>query len=182
MKTNYSISYSSSSKSSYLSHEPKGLKHGYPSRSQTLLHSVKKSQAKPWKNKAPIAPMPPTPVKIYKVDPMNFRDLVQQLTGAPEFKPQLLQSIARVATSLDVPSPPEQNLPISRVDTAAACTNWFHEFQSEAFGMTTQEISDEAMTPGFLEMNLSSPSYSNWCSFLLMSPRTVTSLEPGKVL
>ncbi|PNX62352.1 hypothetical protein L195_g043525, partial [Trifolium pratense] len=52
-----------------------------------LLHSVRKSQSKPWK-KAPVMPQPLNAIKVYEVDVMNFRELVQQLTGAPEFKPQ----------------------------------------------------------------------------------------------
>ncbi|KAL2348296.1 hypothetical protein Fmac_002296 [Flemingia macrophylla] len=49
----------------------------YPvSKSHSLLHSVRKPQAKPWKKAA-------TPIRVYKVDAINFRDLVQQLTGAP---------------------------------------------------------------------------------------------------
>lgn len=87
----YSRSYNSSSNSSYLSQKPdeeKGLKYADHSlQSHALLHSVRKSQTKPWK-KAPVAPPTSTPMKVYKVDPMNFRDLVQQLTGAPEFKSQ----------------------------------------------------------------------------------------------
>ncbi|MED6218880.1 hypothetical protein PIB30_030656 [Stylosanthes scabra] len=48
-------------------------------------NSMRKPQTKA--KKAPVAPPPPTPVKVYNVHPMNFRDLVQELTGAPEFKP-----------------------------------------------------------------------------------------------
>ncbi|KAK7252758.1 hypothetical protein RIF29_36946 [Crotalaria pallida] len=88
----YSRSYSSSSTSSYLSQkheEGKGLKKAGSFQYHDLLHSVQKSSnSKPWK-KAPVAPPTPKQVKVYKVDPINFRDLVQQLTGAPEIKPQL---------------------------------------------------------------------------------------------
>ncbi|XP_027347884.1 uncharacterized protein LOC113859272 [Abrus precatorius] len=191
----YSSSYSSSN-SSYLTQNPeksKGMKHVYPFQSHnSLLHSVRKSPAKTCK-KAPVAPMPPTPIKVYKVDAMNFRDLVQQLTSAPEHKPQpqprqhqLSQSnSARAATSLDVVSrSPMQNE--SRGDTAApVCTKWYHDyFQSETFGTKFQGNNDGTMASGLLEMNLSSSpsSYSNWCSFPPMSPNTVTSLEAGKVL
>ncbi|OIV92837.1 hypothetical protein TanjilG_00971 [Lupinus angustifolius] len=77
----HSCSYASST-TSYLSQNPndgKGLKNGDSFQSQT----VQKSQAKAWK-KGPVA----SQTKVYKVDPMNFRDLVQQLTGAPQFKSQ----------------------------------------------------------------------------------------------
>jgi hypothetical protein len=60
----------------------------YPkSHNNSLLHSVRKPQSQPWK-KASVAPQPLTAVRVYEVDVMNFRELVQQLTGAPEFKPQ----------------------------------------------------------------------------------------------
>lgn len=63
------------------SEESKGVKHA------SLLHSVRKSSITKACKKAPVAPMPPNPIKVYKVDPINFRDLVQHLTGAPQFKP-----------------------------------------------------------------------------------------------
>ncbi|KAK7346883.1 hypothetical protein VNO80_21407 [Phaseolus coccineus] len=164
----YSSSFSSSN-SSYLTQNPdesKGLKLVYPLQSHySWLHSVRKPLAKPRK-KAPVAPMPPTPAKVYKVDAINFRDVVQQLTGAPEHKPQprqqqLLQSnmVARARTSLDVPNvPPKQSEP-----SGDMCTKWYQDFD---FGM-----------------NLLSPtSYSTFCFFPLLSPRDVTSLETGKVL
>ncbi|KAI6695089.1 hypothetical protein NL676_022799 [Syzygium grande] len=43
------------------------------------LHSVRKAPAKPWKK--PTAPQPPNPTRVYKVEPINFRELVQKLTG-----------------------------------------------------------------------------------------------------
>ncbi|KAJ1380846.1 hypothetical protein SESBI_45699 [Sesbania bispinosa] len=161
------------------------MKHVYPFQSHSLLHSVRKSPAKAWK-KAPVAPMPPTPVKVYKVDAINFRELVQQLTCAPEFKPhqprhEIPQSIKQerttIATSLDVPLPPKEKQ--SNREPAAGSpqlpvftNNWFQDFQSEAFGMKSQENSDGAMTPGLLDMNLSSPtSFSNWSFFPPLSPR-----------
>ncbi|XP_028764225.1 VQ motif-containing protein 29-like [Neltuma alba] len=76
MMQDYSSCYGSS-----VTEESKDVKHA-----DSWLHSVRKPASKPCK-KAPVAPMPPPPIKVYKVDPMNFRDLVQQLTGAPEFKP-----------------------------------------------------------------------------------------------
>ncbi|KAE8699995.1 VQ motif-containing protein 29 [Hibiscus syriacus] len=55
--------------------------------SQASLHSVRKPMGKPWKKPA-VSPLQPIPPKVYKVDPMNFRDLVQKLTsGAAEIVP-----------------------------------------------------------------------------------------------
>ncbi|KAK7263267.1 hypothetical protein RJT34_30854 [Clitoria ternatea] len=172
----YSSSYSSSN-SSYLTQnteESKGLKHVYPFQSHnSLLHSVRKTPAKPWK-KAPVAPMPPTPVKVYKVDPMNFRDLVQQLTGGAvqnqQPRQQVLQSnTARVSSATS--SFPKQKE-----------SKWYGDIKSEAFefGRELREGNNDGalmtVTPDFLDMNLSSPSsFSSWCSFPPISPRTVTS-------
>ncbi|XP_027362637.1 uncharacterized protein LOC113870243 [Abrus precatorius] len=159
----YSSSYPTSN-SSYLSQNPgetKGIKNAYPLQSHSLLHSVRKSQSKPWK-RAPVAPPLPTPIKVYKVDAINFRDLVQHLTAAPEFKPQLhhqlLQSVASTATS-------------------TMSTNWYEGAQSEALGMESQET-----TGGLLELNLSSTSSYNWCSVPRMNQETMTNWEPGRVL
>ncbi|KAI8534739.1 hypothetical protein RHMOL_Rhmol10G0120100 [Rhododendron molle] len=56
------------------------------------LHSVRKPSTKIMKK--PIAPMPPTPRRVYKVDSSNFKQLVQKLTAAPEFQSRRLQSMA----------------------------------------------------------------------------------------
>ncbi|KAK7386351.1 hypothetical protein VNO78_26530 [Psophocarpus tetragonolobus] len=171
----YSSSYSSSN-SSYLTQkreESKDVKQVYPLHQShnSWLHSVRKSPAKPWK-KAPVAPMPPTPVKVYKVDAINFRDVVQQLTGAPH-NPVQTNIIARSATALHLPKQSQ-----SSRDT---CGKWLQDLQ---FGINSPRTNDEAITPGFLGMNFLSPtSYSNFCFFPPMSPRSVTtSFESGKVL
>ncbi|ESW28692.1 hypothetical protein PHAVU_002G009700 [Phaseolus vulgaris] len=125
----------------------------YPaSKSHSLLHSVRKAQAKPWK-KAPVAPPAPTPIRVYKVDAINFRDLVQRLTGAPEFIPQLHHQLFQ--------STPPKTMLSSRDNVVApsstvSSTNWGHQ-------------------PQTLELNLSPSTSYNWCSV----PRT---LEPGRVL
>ncbi|KAJ8537717.1 hypothetical protein K7X08_014257 [Anisodus acutangulus] len=49
------------------------------------LHGVRRPPAKPM-TKLPIAPLPPTPPKIYRVEPVNFKKVVQMLTAAPEFQ------------------------------------------------------------------------------------------------
>lgn len=68
------------------------------------LHSVRRTPAKHVITKKPIAPLPPTPPKIYKVDPMEFKDVVQKLTGAPEFQPATrLQEVAPPPLSLSPP-------------------------------------------------------------------------------
>ncbi|CAK8562539.1 unnamed protein product [Lathyrus sativus] len=154
----YSISDSSSNKSSYMSQNTKkpneSMKHDkYPFQSKySLLHSVRKSPSKTWKK----APLVPTPIKVYKVDPINFKQLVQQLTCAPQFMPpqpdhhNILQSTdhsTRTAANIDsVPS-----------------NNWYQYFQAEYFGKNFDQ-EEEAMTPDLLTMNVFSPtSFGNFC-------------------
>ncbi|XP_048439789.1 uncharacterized protein LOC103928862 [Pyrus x bretschneideri] len=63
-------------------------------------------RGKPWKKPA-VAPLPPTPPRIYKVDPINFRELVQRLTCAPEFmETRSLQSVAPPTIDIRVSSVP----------------------------------------------------------------------------
>ncbi|XVF61390.1 hypothetical protein PTKIN_Ptkin08bG0125500 [Pterospermum kingtungense] len=99
------------SSSSYALKEASELK--VPPPFHASLHSVRKPLAKPWKK--PIAPFPPTPTKVYKVDPINFRDLVQKLTGAPEF---MSQSQIKTSSSdhqlHELPVSREQHLPLFR--------------------------------------------------------------------
>ncbi|KAK7307695.1 hypothetical protein VNO77_40987 [Canavalia gladiata] len=163
---------SNSSYSSQNNGETKPLKNAYSFQSHSSLHNVRKSQAKPWK-KAPVAPPPPTPIQVFKVDPMNFRDLVQQLTGAPEFKPQVHHQLLQ---SVDMPPIPNQILS-STESSSRVSTNWCQGAQSEPLGMKSQDG-----TNGLLELNLSSPSSYNWCSVPRMTQATITTLEPGRVL
>lgn len=59
----------------------------------TSLHSTRKQTSKPLKRPAtsssssPLNPMHP---HVYRVEPVNFKDLVQRLTGAPE--PEAVQA------------------------------------------------------------------------------------------
>ncbi|KAJ9170540.1 hypothetical protein P3X46_019166 [Hevea brasiliensis] len=184
----YSSSYSSSSSSPmYISqypHEGKGLK------ASQLLHSVRKPQLKPWKK--PIAPLAPTPPRVYKVDPINFKDLVQKLTGAPEpSQPQQrLQRVAPPPLVLDKDKPalfsrefaaaaPLQLLP-SPVKTPFSAL--FQELMSDTTDPKLKKISDSVVASPSLELNLLSPSTHGWCSFPLLSPGTLSSLEQSTVL
>ncbi|KAB2600587.1 hypothetical protein D8674_041034 [Pyrus ussuriensis x Pyrus communis] len=164
----YSSSSSASSTTKYLSQTIQPTK-GSTSNSKQLphhhssLHSVQKSSSKPWKKPA-VAPLPPTPPRIYKVDPINFRELVQRLTCAPEFmETRSLQSVApppidiRVSSVPNhVHSSPEIGSPFSvmykdLLDTLEL-TQWTHQ-----------------------RLNWQSPS-SDWFSFPLLSPGTLSSI------
>ncbi|TMW82646.1 hypothetical protein EJD97_005478 [Solanum chilense] len=58
------------------------------------LHGVRRLPLKPM-TKLPIAPLPPTPPKIYRVEPNDFKDVVQMLTSSPEFQSVSNNSISR---------------------------------------------------------------------------------------
>ncbi|XP_051117752.1 VQ motif-containing protein 29-like [Andrographis paniculata] len=61
---------------------------------RAALRSIGKFPAKNVIRKKPIAPMPAKPQKVYKVDPVDFKEVVQKLTGAEEFIPMRLQEVA----------------------------------------------------------------------------------------
>ncbi|KAK4348438.1 hypothetical protein RND71_031193 [Anisodus tanguticus] len=90
----YAISSSSSSSSTpfstYVQDQNKNKK--LPSY-HSSLHGVRRLPAKPM-TKQPIAPLPPTPPKIYKVEPVNFKEVVQMLTASTEFQSMSNNSIS----------------------------------------------------------------------------------------
>jgi hypothetical protein len=50
---------------------------------EAALRSVQKPPSKPWRGTGTGLAPAPTPPKVYRVEPREFRDLVQRLTGAP---------------------------------------------------------------------------------------------------
>jgi hypothetical protein len=50
-------------------------------RHEATLRAVQKPPAKPWRSATGAGAAPPP--KVYRVEPREFRDLVQRLTGAP---------------------------------------------------------------------------------------------------
>ncbi|MCE5167307.1 hypothetical protein HAX54_047314 [Datura stramonium] len=79
----YSYTISSSSSSAYPQEVKKNNKI-LPSY-YSSLHGVRRPPTKPM-TKLPIAPLPPTPPKIYIIELVNFKEVVQMLTAAPEFQ------------------------------------------------------------------------------------------------
>ncbi|XP_024978391.1 uncharacterized protein LOC112515715 [Cynara cardunculus var. scolymus] len=76
---------SSSSSSSYQQqHPPKTIISTQPSYHNSI-HLVRKSLQKRI-TKPFIAPLPPTPTKVYNVDSSNFKKVVRVLTSTPEFQ------------------------------------------------------------------------------------------------
>ncbi|XP_009616226.3 uncharacterized protein [Nicotiana tomentosiformis] len=81
-----SYSYAAISSSSSSIPYPQEVKKNKPLPSyHSSLHGVRRLPSKPM-TKQPIAPLPPTPPKIYRVEPVNFKEVVQMLTAAPEFQ------------------------------------------------------------------------------------------------
>ncbi|KAE8806665.1 hypothetical protein D1007_17023 [Hordeum vulgare] len=67
----------------HLLHHGHEMRRPVPSH-EAALRSVQKPPAKPWRAGGGLTPAPaPTPPKVYRVEPREFRDLVQRLTGAP---------------------------------------------------------------------------------------------------
>ncbi|BAH95805.1 VQ motif-containing protein 29 [Oryza sativa Japonica Group] len=80
---------------------------------EAALRAVQKPPAKPWRASPSAAPGP-APPKVYRVEPREFRDLVQRLTGAPA-PPPPRQPVA-----------PAQPVPVRpAVDEAQLYAPWF---------------------------------------------------------
>ncbi|XP_055811584.1 uncharacterized protein LOC129881400 [Solanum dulcamara] len=96
----YTISSSSSSNSSSTYPQQEVKKNKKLPSYHSSLHGVKRLPTKPM-TKLPIAPLPPTPPKIYRVEPINFKEVVQMLTSSPEFQSVSNNSIISSDTGSD---------------------------------------------------------------------------------
>ncbi|XP_051127106.1 uncharacterized protein LOC127248682 [Andrographis paniculata] len=124
---------------------------------RSALHAVRKLPGgKNVITKKPIAPMPPTPPKIYKVNPVDFRDVVQRLTGAIELRPTRLREVAPPPLSL---SPRQEIIMTQRNNN----NNNILGFDGGNYG---------AISPTLFSL---SPSSMAWCSSILMSPGALSS-------
>ncbi|XP_016451702.2 uncharacterized protein LOC107776331 [Nicotiana tabacum] len=81
----YAAISSSSSSSNSIPYQQEVKKNKALPSYHSSLHGVRRLPLKPM-TKQPIAPLPPTPPKIYRVEPVNFKEVVQMLTVAPEFQ------------------------------------------------------------------------------------------------
>lgn len=187
--------YSSSSSSSSFMQDRNSNKVPYYS---STLHSVRKpGLAKPWKK--PVAPLPRTPPRVYKVDPINFRDLVQKLTAAPEFQleskpPQAPQPRLHTMAPPPVLAAAHNSAILFRPSPEKASLSTVYKEFSEVLETRPQNtnkvgpVSDinNVIGSNFLGLNsssMTSPSPShNWCSYPLLSPGTLSSLEQSRVL
>ncbi|KAF8404853.1 hypothetical protein HHK36_009743 [Tetracentron sinense] len=169
----------SSSSSSELLTNPQKTKRPTPSSS---LHSVRKPPAKT--SKKPKAPLPPPP-RVYRVDAINFRQVVQKLTGAPEFQSRRLQSVAPPPLKLVLPPISGSNIlaPLQRFcsPVKSPLSSVYKELMSDTLETKPGKLSDASMATSPFGFNMS-PSWYTWCSFPLLSPGTLASLEQGTVL
>nr|GMC66278.1 serine/arginine repetitive matrix protein 2-like [Ipomoea batatas] len=158
---------------------------------QSSLHAVRRVP-KPM-TKKPIAPMPPTPPKIYKVEPLHFKETVQMLTTAPGFQ-SAVGSCSSSRRLQDVAPPPLDLKPKSAPETGddAHVSDVFGNINDQAVlsGETsTLEIimpPQHPRTPapnvcgGYANSPLGvpplSPSSLAWWASILPSPGTLSSL------
>ncbi|CAA3002951.1 Hypothetical predicted protein [Olea europaea subsp. europaea] len=129
--------------------------------------------------KKPIAPSPPTPPRIYKVNPVNFKKVVQKLTSAMEFHLTRLQEVAPPPLSL---SPPWQQQLVHPNQVKTPSGSKFSDFMTgtdEKKAVKPLDYSFGALSP--LGLNFS-PSSLAWFSSVLSSPRTLSPLESSAVL
>ncbi|KAJ8769344.1 hypothetical protein K2173_002548 [Erythroxylum novogranatense] len=175
-----SIYFSSSSSSLHLTEYPEETAKSFMS----SLHSIRKPQVKPWKK--PIAPLPPTPPRVYQVDPVNFRDLVQKLTG-----PQGSQRLRNVAPPpLDIAGTVALSDSVTRaeqlqlVKTSMAKSSPFVALNQDLVlseNVVDYKASGNGIGSSSFELK-PSPSSRDWCSFTLLSPGTLSSLEQSTTL
>ncbi|XP_049407737.1 uncharacterized protein LOC125871186 [Solanum stenotomum] len=90
----YSYAFSSCNNSSSTYPQQEQKKNKKLASYHSSLHGVRRLPLKPM-TKLPIAPLPPTPPKIYRVEPNDFKDVVQMLTSSPEFQSLSNNSISR---------------------------------------------------------------------------------------
>lgn len=159
----------------------------YPS-----LHSIRKAPSKQ-RNKKPVSRLPSNSPRIYKVDPINFRDLVQNLTTSPELlQTRRLHSIAPSPLQVDTTHSLFNKTSINKipkteqVQPKPSLSAMYKEFsqeldQTNKAQMNNKGSSDNKMASSFLGFNLSPSSY-NWCSFPLLSPDTCSFLEQSTLL
>ncbi|KAG5584188.1 hypothetical protein H5410_044622 [Solanum commersonii] len=184
----YAISFSSSNSSSTCPQQVK--KNTKLPSYHSSLHGVRKLPTKPM-TKLPIAPLPPTPPKIYRVEPNNFKDVVQMLTSSPEFQSVSNDSISRSDSGSssfnsrrlqNVAPPPLDLSPVSLQRNNNIDAQW-----RECIDLTTYDEQERShVTPRIPSENYFglcsplanfplSPSSFAWCSSILLSPGTLTS-------
>ncbi|XP_076940357.1 uncharacterized protein LOC143609499 [Bidens hawaiensis] len=184
------ITYSSSSSSSSSSsnnHLPKTIKSSQPSYTDSL-HSVRKQTLKPI-TKQFIAPLPPTPAKVYKVSSSNFKQVVRMLTSNPEFQSppvRRLKDIAPLPLILStIPKPsvfPKPPQPSSTITLSPDFSKLLNETMDTNSLISSSPVMDyfESLSPLGLTL---SPAWRAYDQFgvAVMSPLGIMSLSPSSL-
>lgn len=125
--------------------------------------------------------MPPPRPRVYKVDPINFRDLVQKLTGSQPSEtvqsPQRLKKIAPPPLDVAARSFLGGDNKTVAVQAPSPVKSPFSGFCREL--MSENEMFDVKRDMLDTSMGLSlSPSTYNWCAYYpLLSPGSLSGLE-----
>ncbi|KAK4710303.1 hypothetical protein R3W88_004816 [Solanum pinnatisectum] len=198
----FSSSFSSSS-SSFAGHDQHE-----ETKEKPYLSSLHRVRCLPSKsiNKKPISPSPPIPPKIYRVEVVNFRQVVQMLTAAPEFQSHS-NSTSIPGHSREVAPPPAPlDLSPTSLSSKSNIGGQWREFlpPSSSVVISNDEVSNESIVEadekhvgpqiapnsttfgacGTTPLGLpQSPSSFVWCSSLPFSPDTLsTSMDTSTVL
>ncbi|KAK4426430.1 hypothetical protein Salat_1411600 [Sesamum alatum] len=177
----YSYSYATYSSASSSSNS--SIDNEFPSRHQRdvdrrkpprALHSTGRYPAKNTviTNK-PIAPLSATLPKFYEVEAVDFKDVVQKLTSAPEFQRSTwLQEVAPPPLSLSQPTIADH--------ASVEKSNLGGEDEEEIRRKSFDNSSGITFSPlGFISL---SPSSTTWCSSVFLSLGTLASFEPNALL
>ncbi|CAN0864920.1 hypothetical protein LINGRAHAP2_LOCUS9077 [Linum grandiflorum] len=128
--------------------------------------SATSSINRPSKRKLHTAPLPPNPPRVYQVDPVNFRDLVQRLTGSTS--DTVMQPPQRRRMQSLAPPPPEEKelLPTRRSGIS-------NDAPSPLTVMCRELMMDDD-TSSSLELNLSSSAGVDSSSSQYWYPRLLS--------
>ncbi|PHT37828.1 VQ motif-containing protein 29 [Capsicum baccatum] len=157
--------------------------------------------------KQPIAPLPPTPPKIYIVEPINFKEVVQMLTAAPEFQSVCNNSVFSSVSGSgsgsfnsrrlqDVAPPPLDLSPVSLQRNNNIDAQWheLNQTRHACINSTIIEAQERShVTPRIPSENYFgscnplanfplSPASFAWCSSILLSPGTLTSPSTVQII
>ncbi|XP_056166347.1 VQ motif-containing protein 29-like [Syzygium oleosum] len=137
------------------------------------LHSVPKAPAKPCKKPTP--PQPPNPTRVYKVEPINFREIVQKLKGASSQLPlpaHWLQEAAPPPLELWTLNPARGDISSNNNAAAARATTPLSTVYRELMSEGLEKKSPHKFGDGF-ELSLS-PSFIGWSTIPMLSPGTLS--------
>ncbi|KAK4760931.1 hypothetical protein SAY87_005824 [Trapa incisa] len=176
------------------------FKHQLPTSSlHRSLHSVRKpvQPNKPWSSsgsRKPTSLLPPNPTRVYKVDRMKFRELVQMLTGTAssaaaaaaaaavsDSQPRLLREVAPPPLDLTASALPEKSAESSAAaKVSSPLSALYRELISETLPDAKMASRHRGMTDASgtvsLGLGLSPSSSLPWSSVPLLS------LSPGNFL